>query len=908
MATESIEDVVVKLEADYSDFLKQIDRAVEEAVRKLKDVDEAPKKARSAWADLGNFLKNQFLPIAASIVAAFAVQNVVSFFTGITKAAVDANAQFETFKVQFETLLGSATAASERIKELAAFGQATPFELPEIVEADRLLQTFGGTALATGENLRRVGDSAAAVNANFQEVAFWTGRLYSAIQAGRPFGEAAARLSELGILSGDTRTKMEDLQKAGVEGAEIWELYASTVDTKFAGAMDKLSKTFQGVMSNIADFQGMLLREGGESFFEGLRQDAIEFFDIINQPQAKEDIIALAESFGKIADELREAITSPILASLQEVEAENVRQLAASIGDFAEGLGRLANIDINNINGLIDSLKGMVDLATGITNAAAALRDWSMVVSGIKPLQDILGDVPLPFFMITEAIGNAIEHEKELETTGSHALNALQRGAQLATDRAKELAGAVEEVDEAAVAAAGALDKISLDFADAVDANNEKIEELNIEHGKTLGEIEENNAERKADIIKSGNKAILELEEDVAKQREDIAEKTAEALADLEKDTTKRRAEINEQTSEQLAELENSTQESIAEVREEHQKKEKRETEEHQRDMKRLEENYLFDLQDAVTNRDARAIVDLRRRFQKEKQERERDFKDKKQNDSSDLENRVEEIRKNEQERRTEILKAQRKQLADLAEHEAERRQEIAESEAEQLANLAEHEAERRQEIAESMQEQLAKAEEQHQEQIARENERYAERKSALDEALAKRLEDVAKELSDEKDINEEGAKAILETLNKFFGVGGDIDKLMEEFAARRKQKMTIQIGFENEMAGLDDTDMGTPNQRGSMGPPRFQLGGIVPGPIGKPKRIIAHGGEEIVPVNEVARLNQMRQGLGAGGGEMRVKLDISGSAPPGIRSGEIEAMAGMMIDAFEAAGIRARR
>ncbi len=42
----------------------------------------------------------------------------------------------------------------------------------------------------------------------------WIGRLYDGLQSGRPVGEAMMRLQELGVISGDTRNQIENLQKS----------------------------------------------------------------------------------------------------------------------------------------------------------------------------------------------------------------------------------------------------------------------------------------------------------------------------------------------------------------------------------------------------------------------------------------------------------------------------------------------------------------------------------------------------------------------------------------------------------------------------------------------------------------------------------------------------------------------
>lgn len=918
MAAEELEKLVVKLEADVSSFSPTINKATDDAVKSLKKVEEAEqagKKGANEWADV---VSGKLMAAFTGLFALFSANAALNFFTNLIKGSVQASASFETFTVQFETLLGSAGAAKKRIDELAQFGQTTPFELPEIVEANRLLQTFGGTALATGENLRRIGDSAAAVNAPFKEVAFWTGRMYAAIQSGRPFGEASARLQELGILTGDVRTKLEDMQKAGADGTAIWAAYSEMIDSRFAGAMDRLSKTFQGVMSNIADFQGMLLREGGATLFEGLREDAIEFYDIINQPDVKEALVSLAEAFGNIADKLREAVTGPLLEGLQDLDAEKVERLAASFTEFGNALGKLASTDTRNINSIVDTLDGLAQSATTIIETVNALKEYSGVISGITPLKDVLGERDIvPFFLLTEGLGKLNEKIKEFTgssltewVTGaekvsevtdpdflyqySGALEDTTQAMSDAADKAADAAKELEKLSEAAESGATSLIDLQADLA-------EKSEALEADHGEKIADIAADYEDKKADIIKDREQGLAELEKDTQKKRQDIAEQAAKDLAALEQEVADKREDINSKAQQDLEDLSRDTADAIAKERREQNNKEERAEEDHQRDMKRLRESYLDDLTDAVKSRDARAIVDLRRRFQRERRERNEDHRTEQRRGRGDTENRIEEIRLTERRRREEIQRSQEQQLQDLAEHEARRREEIATKQAEQLEDLAANEAEKRAQIEASFAEQMAKAEENYQSQMARENERYAEKKAALDEAMQKRLEDIAKELADEKTINEEGARAILEALNKTFGVGGDIDALMEDFAARRRQKMIVKIELENSLS--DDSSKGTPGEKGNMGGPNipgFAEGGIVPGPIGAPILAKLHGGEMVVPFDQL----MMNRG---GGKRLEVDITMKGSAPPGVRSGERDAIASTLVAALREAGIDAR-
>ena len=184
----------------------------------------------------------------------FGLSAVTSALSGIGSAftkSIDAAAQMETLKTAFIPLLGSADAAQNRIEELAKFAASTPFELPEIAKASRTLETLTRGALATGDGLRLVGDIAAGTNQPFEEVATTIGRLYDGLQSGRPVGEAMQRLQELGAVSGETRTQIEELSKAG-KNTEAW-LVAEEALNRFNGSMQLQSGTWTGLLSTLSD-------------------------------------------------------------------------------------------------------------------------------------------------------------------------------------------------------------------------------------------------------------------------------------------------------------------------------------------------------------------------------------------------------------------------------------------------------------------------------------------------------------------------------------------------------------------------------------------------------------------------------------------------------------------------------
>src|SRR3990172_2868470 len=137
----------------------------------IRAKDDASRTIERIQGSMGRFggLAKTALGVGAAIGGiAVAVGGVAGAFQGLRTAA-----NLEQVALTFETLLGSTEAAQQRIKELTQFAAKTPFELPGIIEADRLLQTFGARSV---ENLKLVGDAAAGVSQPIEEVAFWFGR------------------------------------------------------------------------------------------------------------------------------------------------------------------------------------------------------------------------------------------------------------------------------------------------------------------------------------------------------------------------------------------------------------------------------------------------------------------------------------------------------------------------------------------------------------------------------------------------------------------------------------------------------------------------------------------------------------------------------------------------------------
>ncbi len=233
--------------------------------------------------------------------------------------AIGKAAEMESLQTAFQPLLGSAEAARERIAELAAFAASTPFELPEVAAASKTLETLTRGALATGDGLRLVGDVASATGQPFEAIATTIGRLYDGLESGRPVGEALARLQELGVVSGDTRSRLEALQEQGVKGAEAWAV-AEAAMGRFSGGMKLQSGTWAGLMSTLKDNIGQAFAAFGAPILDVLRPYLASAADTAGKLAAK------AAEFGqKVAGTVRLVAAAFQTGNLTTIIATSLR-------------------------------------------------------------------------------------------------------------------------------------------------------------------------------------------------------------------------------------------------------------------------------------------------------------------------------------------------------------------------------------------------------------------------------------------------------------------------------------------------------------------------------------------------------------------------------------------------------
>lgn len=228
-------------------------------------------------------------------------------FAFVKDSAIGMNATLETSTLQFQTLMGSADQATEHVKGLFQFAKETPFETQPIIDASQHLQVFGGSVLNTRDYLVLFGDAAAATTKPMEQITFWSGRLYAALQAGKPIEGVLNPLLEMGVIGPNVVVQLEAMQKAGASASEMWNFFREDV-TKFSGAMKLQAGTWQGLTSSISDSAKMLAATAFKPLFDSGKKALEGILNLLGRLEASgaaqrfadglQFVIAVLEKFG----------------------------------------------------------------------------------------------------------------------------------------------------------------------------------------------------------------------------------------------------------------------------------------------------------------------------------------------------------------------------------------------------------------------------------------------------------------------------------------------------------------------------------------------------------------------------------------------------------------------------------
>lgn len=334
-------------------------------------IQAAATNAQSSMAQIGNAVKS-----AGDSMANFG-KGLTTWVTlpsiGMGYAFTKAAGDLEQAKVSFEVMTGSAEKASLLLSQLSDFARTTPFDLPQVIEGSRRLMAYGTTAEDVIPTFKALGDIAAGVGTDKLPQLITA---FGQVQAKtRLTGEELRQFTEAGVpllrilaeQAGVSVGEMQDKISAGAVSFDDMKKAIFSMSQEggmFFNLMERQSKTFTGVMSNIHDsiirvsYEIMGLSTDTENFGEVIEGGA---FDILKQ-QAEKALSAL-EKLGQWFKELSFETKRTVVNML--VLAAAMGPVIMVVGKIVSVIGSLITV-LSSVNPVILIVAAVIGVFIGI--------------------------------------------------------------------------------------------------------------------------------------------------------------------------------------------------------------------------------------------------------------------------------------------------------------------------------------------------------------------------------------------------------------------------------------------------------------------------------------------------------------------------------------------------------------
>ncbi len=250
-------------------------------VKAFKEVDESAKGFASTLSNIKGLL-----------ATAFGITAIVSF----SKTLLTLGNNLEQAKISFTTMLGSAKAADQLLRDLSNFAKNTPFEIQGIRESAKQLLAMGVSQQQLLPTLKSLGDVAAGLSVPLDQLARNYGQVVSRGKlAGtelRDFTTAGVPLLEqLSKQMGKSTAELAVLGEKGlISSAEVVKAFQimSSDGGRFANLMEKQSRSLGGVWANLKDTMTLLAEKIGTALVPAAKGLIAIFQTLINFVQSAE--------------------------------------------------------------------------------------------------------------------------------------------------------------------------------------------------------------------------------------------------------------------------------------------------------------------------------------------------------------------------------------------------------------------------------------------------------------------------------------------------------------------------------------------------------------------------------------------------------------------------------------------
>jgi tape measure domain-containing protein len=225
----------------------------------------------------------------------------------LTGAFIGPAAEMERFKVQLKNLEGSSEGADRAMRWIQNFAATTPLELNDTISAYARLKAFGVDP--TNGSLQALVDTMAATGGGAEQLDGLVMALGQSWTKGKLQSEEALQMLERGVpvwdllaeKLGKTSAEVQEMATKGKLGRKEIGLLVEALGERNKGASENMSKTWDGIISNIMDhwsrFRVMVMDSGVFDFLKGRMQ---QLLDLLNQMAADGRLQVYADRLAQV--------------------------------------------------------------------------------------------------------------------------------------------------------------------------------------------------------------------------------------------------------------------------------------------------------------------------------------------------------------------------------------------------------------------------------------------------------------------------------------------------------------------------------------------------------------------------------------------------------------------------------
>lgn len=395
-----------QLNSDVKAMRKSLDSIDSKNVRRVgDDLETVSKQSQKATSGIKGFAdKCNKMTGALSAIAAVQLGSV---FTGMAGgilnmgiASVQAAAQMRQYEIAFQTMLKSAEAGTQMLRDLQQFAAETPFDVPGVVSAGQQLMAFGFKAEEIIPMLTNLGDAASGLGLGTEGVSRLAYALGQMQTSGKLNAQDMMQLTSAGIsawdmlaqAAGKTVAEMKDLcSKGAIDSKAAVQTIVAGMNDQFGGMMAKTSDEVAGLLANIEETAGNTSAAVGKYLTEAFNIKGIlkDVSDRLGEFQQK---MQTATEQGKsLRDVIKECVPAPVIAAM---------------GAFAAALVVVSVAAVATIGAVLGLSAGIVAAGAAIGAAIALIITyWDDLANAVKAaVQGILDTVVIIGTAVTEAI------------------------------------------------------------------------------------------------------------------------------------------------------------------------------------------------------------------------------------------------------------------------------------------------------------------------------------------------------------------------------------------------------------------------------------------------------------------------------------------------------------------------